>query len=269
MTTVGPDDARFDGSRIEFVLCDLDGVVWLSHDPIPGAPEAIARLRASGRRLVFVTNNSASIVADQEAALERVGVPAQGDVVTSAQAGASLVEPGESVVVVGGRGVREALEARRADIVEHEHPDAVVVGLDREFGYERLRLASRAIHNGARLIATNTDPTFPTPDGLTPGAGSIVAAVATAGGVTPTVAGKPHGPMARIVAERCGSRFSADRALMVGDRWSTDGRFADVIGCRFAYVRSGVPVEADEAPPDRAIDLRDLAAVADLVLGER
>lgn len=269
MTTAASADGPFDASRIEFVLCDLDGVVWLAHDPIPRAPEAIERLRASGRRVVFVTNNSVSVVADQEAALARIGVPATDDVVTSAQAGASLVEAGESVVVVGGPGVHEAVAARGAGIVEHEHPDAVVVGLDRDFRYERLRLASRAIHNGARLIATNTDPTFPTSDGLTPGAGSIVAAVATAGGVAPTVAGKPHRPMARLVAARCGSRFAAERALVVGDRWSTDGRFADVIGCAFAYVRSGVPVGADEIPPDRAIDLPDLAAVADLVLRER
>lgn len=253
--------------RIEFVLCDLDGVVWLAHDPIPGAAEAVARLRASGRRVLFVTNNSMSTVAEQEAALAACEIPAIGDVVTSAQAGASLVTASDSVLVAGGRGVVEAVRERGATIVDHEDPDAVIVGLHHHFDYPGLRTASRAIRNGARFVATNDDATFPTPDGFTPGAGSIVAAVATAAGASPVVAGKPNQPMADLVRERCGPRFSANTALMVGDRWSTDGEFARALDCPFALVRTGVTGSGDDAGGDATIDALDLAAVADLVLG--
>ncbi len=96
------------------VLCDLDGVVWLAHEPIAGSPEAVAALRAAGVRVLFVTNNSAATIAEQEAALAAIGIPAAGDVITSAMAGADLVEPGERVLVAGGPGVVEAVASRGA-----------------------------------------------------------------------------------------------------------------------------------------------------------
>lgn len=259
--------STWDGVR--FVLCDLDGVVWLARRAIPGAPEAIARLRASGRRVLFVTNNSMALLADQEAALAAIGVPAVGDVVTSAQAAASLVTPGERVLVCGAPGLVEAVEARGASVVDDGDADAVVVGLHHDFDYWRLHVASAAVRHGARFVATNDDATFPTPTGLTPGAGAIVAAVATAAGIVPDIAGKPYAPMAALVAARCGPDFRAEAALVVGDRPSTDGLFAAAIGCRFAFVRSGViPAGAPpDAVVDAALDVPDLAAVAAHVLG--
>jgi glycerol 3-phosphatase-2 len=258
-------------SATDHVLCDLDGVVWLARRAIPGAPEAIARLRSGGHRVLFVTNNSMSVVADQEAALSAIGVPAVGDVVTSAQAAATLVEPGERVLVCGGPGIVEAVEARGAEVVDRQAagngrvPDAVLVGLHHHFDYEGLLAASTAIHRGARFVAANDDPSFPTPDGPIPGAGAIVAAVATAAGVRPVVAGKPFGAMAELIRLRCGPGFDPARTVMVGDRPSTDGRFAAELGARFAFVRSGVfgPGTAPDAVVDVAWDLADLAALAD------
>lgn len=256
---------------VRFVLCDLDGVVWLDRRPIPGAADAIGRLRASGRRVLFVTNNSMAVIADQEAALARIGIPAAGDVVTSAQAGASLVDAGERVLVAGAAGLIEAVEARGATVVREGPADAVVVGLHRDFDFEKLHAASAAIRAGARFVATNDDATFPTPHGMTPGAGALVAAIGTAAGATPVVAGKPHQPMAALVAERCGTAFAAERALVVGDRASTDGLFAEAIGCAFALVRSGVtgPDGALDAEVDVALDLADLGAVADRLVVAR
>ena len=164
-------------SDVRVVLCDLDGVVWLARQAIPGSPGAIERLRASGRRVLFVTNNSMSVIADQEAALAAIGVPAAGDVVTSAQAAASLVRSGETVLVCGGPGLVEAVGEVGARVVRVGEADAVVVGLHQDFDYGRLQAANAAIRGGARFIATNDDPTFPTPDGPIPGAGSLVAAV--------------------------------------------------------------------------------------------
>lgn len=252
---------------LEFVLCDLDGVIWLARDAIPGSAEAIERLRESGRRVLFVTNNSMSLVEDQERALAAIGIPAVGDVVTSAQAGASLVGAGESVMACGGPGVRQAIESRGARVVtgEGDGVDAVIVGLHHDFDYHRLRLASTAVRRGARYIATNDDATYPTPDGPTPGAGALVAAVTTASGAAPTIAGKPFRPMADLVRDRCGPQFSSSNVLMVGDRWSTDGAFADVLNCPFAMVRTGVTGPGVAAGGVADIDEADLATVVDVI----
>jgi 4-nitrophenyl phosphatase len=211
---------------------------------------------------LFVTNNSFSVVAEQEVALGAIGIPAEGDVITSAQAAAFLVEPGETALVCGGPGVVEALEGRGAAAVRDGAADAVVVGFHRDFDYERMRIASDAVRRGARLIATNDDATYPTPDGPIPGGGAIVAAVATAAGVAPLIAGKPHRPMADLARERCGPEFSGATAVMVGDRWSTDGLFAAAIGCPYALVRSGVTLPGADPGGEPDLDVADLAAVA-------
>jgi len=261
--------------QVRFVLCDLDGVVWLRRHAIPGAPEAIERLRDSGRRVLFVTNNSMSTIAEQERALAAIGVPAEGDVITSAQAAAGLVAADDRVVVCGGEGVVEAVEQRGAIVLRDGEAEAVIVGLHHDFDYWRMQAANAAIRGGARFIATNDDATFPTPDGPTPGAGSLVASVATASGASPVIAGKPYEPMAELVRQRCGPTFSHDTALMVGDRWSTDGLFAEAIGCQFAMVRSGVTLPRQQITGAGAvvadarvqIDVADLTAVASLMIG--
>lgn len=240
-------------------VLDLDGVLWLGDQPIPGAVEAVVALRRAGEQVLFVTNNSNPRRADQEAKLVRFGIPAPPEVLTSAMAAAALVEPGERVLVAGGPGVVEAIEARDAVPVRDGPADAVMVGFHRDFDYERLRAAFLAVRGGARLIATNTDATFPTPDGLIPGGGSMVAAIAYATGVEPVVAGKPHAPMAALVRDRVGPA-----GTMVGDRPDTDGRFARVLGYRWALVLSGVTTAAD-LPVDPSPDVvaADLAALVD------
>jgi 4-nitrophenyl phosphatase len=253
-------------SRYRFVLCDLDGVVWLQRFAIPGAADAVDRLRQDGRRVLFVTNNSMSTIAEQERALAAIDIPAHGDVVTSAQAAASLVDTGERVLVCAGDGVREAVAARGAEPIREGECAAVIVGLHQDFDYWRLQAAHAALRGGARFVATNEDATYPTPDGPIPGAGSLVAAVATVAGARPTIAGKPHAPMASLVRERCGPEFSSGSAIMVGDRFSTDGRFAAELGSAFAMVRSGVTPAGRELPSEPTIDAADLAAVADTLL---
>ena len=168
-------------------LLDLDGVVWLAEDPIPGSGEAIAALRQRhGRRVVFLTNNSSARVGEYLAKLERCGVPTTPeDLITSAQAAATLVAPGETALVCAGPGVEEALQARGVRTIRTGRADAVVVGWHRDFDFARLTAAFDAVHAGARLIGTNDDATYPTPSGPLPGGGSILAAVAYATGATP------------------------------------------------------------------------------------
>jgi 4-nitrophenyl phosphatase len=240
-------------------LLDLDGVVWLSEDPIPGSAEAIARLRARGIRVVFLTNNSSATVAEYLAKLERCGVPTTtDDLITSAQAAASLLEPGETALVCAGPGVDEALRDRGVRTIRDGKADAVVVGWHRDFDFGRLTAAFDAVHAGARLIGTNDDATYPTPQGPLPGGGSILAAVAYASGATPVVAGKPFAPMAALLHARVD-----DAELMVGDRPSTDGRFAEAVGVPFALVLSGVT--RPDAPPIEPRPARVAADLATLV----
>ena len=238
-------------------VLDLDGVVWLADQPIAGAADAVARLRDQGERVLFATNNSAALLGDQEAKLERLGIPARGDVISSAVAAAGLVEPGERALVCGGPGVAEALTARGAEPVRDGDADAVLVGFHRDFDYERLRIAARAVQRGARLIATNDDATYPTPEGPIPGGGALAAAVAYATGVRPVVAGKPHEAMARLVRA-----VGGDDGTMVGDRPETDGAFARALGYRFALVLTGVTA-ADDLPvePEPDVVAPSLAAL--------
>jgi len=262
------------------ILCDLDGVVWLMHQPINGSVEAIARLRAAGHRVLFVTNNSSATLAKQEAALAKIGIPAANDVCTSAGAAALLLAPGERVLVAGGPGIIEAIEsvgavvvARTDDAIDDKEfvnravqIDTVMVGYHNTFDYRGLTRAVAPILGGARLIGTNDDPTYPTPMGLIPGGGSILAAIAKAGGVRPIIAGKPFAPMGELVRQRL-AVDDLSVAWMAGDRDSTDGAFARLVGAKFALMLSGVSESPDErtVAPDGVFD--NLAGLADLVLG--
>jgi 4-nitrophenyl phosphatase len=263
------------GSDVVAVVCDLDGVIWLGEQVIEGAPLAVARLRTGGHRVVFVTNNSFSPVAEVEAKLASMGIPAAGDVITSAMAAASLVEAGERVLLLGGPGSREELERAGADVtmadaVAGARPggdenaaafDVVLVGFHRTFTYETLRLAALAVRAGARLIATNDDATYPTPTGPIPGGGAILAAVSTGAGVVPVVAGKPYPAMVATVRRALGE--AAADLWAVGDRLDTDGRFAAALGVPFALVLTGVTRPDDPRPgPAPSVVLPDVAAFA-------
>lgn len=257
---------------LKVVLCDLDGVVWLAHQPIPGSVRAIELLREAGIRVVFVTNNSFSTYNEQVAALASIGIPAEGDIVTSAMSAATAIKSGWRVLVCGGRGLIEEVSRVTKDVVvAYNEPmaadsfDAVVVGFHREFNYQVLADALTAVRGGAVLIGSNDDPTYPTPDGPIPGGGSILAAIEKASGVTPTVTGKPYGPMAKLVRELCGD-VAPEEMVMIGDRSDTDGGFARTLGARFAMVLSGVMETADSANAD--IVAADLSEVAEILLME-
>ena len=231
------------------ILCDLDGVVWLMHQPIAGSVNAIQLLKNAGHRVLFVTNNSYAVISDQENALAKIGIDAYNDVVTSSQAAGALLRKGERVLLGGGPGAVEAvknagavLAGRSDDQTESEidqEVDTVMVGFHPSFDYRGLTRLSHAVRNGARLIATNDDATYPTPRGLIPGGGSILASVVAASGVEPIIAGKPHQPMADLVRQVLGVTDLSD-AWMVGDRPSTDGLFAQTVGCKFAQVLTGI-----------------------------
>lgn len=239
------------------VVIDLDGVIWLGEEPIPGSAEAVGRLRAAGRRVLFVTNNSRPTAAETVAKLNGFGIDATvDDLCNSAQAAASLCRPGHRVLVCGGEGVVEAVEAAGAEVVEAPPADAVIVGFHRDFDYDRLTLAFAAVEGGARLIGTNDDATYPTPDGPVPGGGSLLAAVAYAAGVEPEVAGKPNQAMAGLVRSRLGlgPGEALGRGDLIGDRPSTDGAMAQRLGLDFHLVLTGVSTSpAGLVPPPASV----------------
>jgi 4-nitrophenyl phosphatase len=255
--------------RAQGWVLDLDGVVRLGSRRIAGAPEAVAALRAAGRRVLFATNNSNDTVGEVEAQLAAMGIPAAGSIVTSAGAAANLLEGDERVLVCGGAGVAEAVRSRGAVVVDDGPVDTVMVGFHREFDYQRMTEAARAVLDGARLVATNDDATYPTPDGPAPGAGAILASIVAATGAQPLIAGKPHQPMARAITDAlAGPDGDGPRPdIVVGDRADTDGALAAALGVRFVLVLSGVAGGDDVGlDPPPALVAADLAeAVAELV----
>ena len=254
-----------------FVI-DLDGVMWLGSDAIDGAADGANRLAAAGCSVVYVTNMSRLTVAQQQERLAGCGVRPPTEVVTSAVAAAALLSPGERVLVCGGEGIVEAVEAAGGVVVRNSaggiaaaEPvvDAVVVGMDPSFDYAACGRAMRAVRAGARLIGTNHDPTYPTPAGLEAGGGAILAAVAAAAETEPTLAGKPHGAIVSCVR----SRLGPGPGVVIGDRPDSDGLLAEALGFDFALVLSGVtsPEELPVQPPP-ALVAADLAGVVDALL---
>jgi 4-nitrophenyl phosphatase len=237
-------------------VIDLDGVVWLAGEAIDGVAGAVSALHQAGVSTLFVTNNSSPTVEELTGRLGRAGIDAAAsDIVTSAQAVATMIEPGATVLALADAGVAEALEGRDVRLVDEGPADVVIVGWTHRFDFDALAAAATAVRGGARLLGTNDDPTHPTPDGLKPGAGSLLAAVATAAGAEPAVAGKPYPPMAQLVARR-----RADVRLVVGDRPSTDGLFARRLGVPFGLVLSGVTAPGGPPPqPTPDVTASDLA----------
>lgn len=244
--------------------------MWLAHEPISGAVDAIKRLRSAGIRVLFVTNNSFSTRKQQVEALGRIGIDAEGDVVTSAMSAATAVRPGWRVMVCGGEGLIEEIKQAGAQVVvpyverKAIGPfDAVVVGFHREFDFEVLSDALTAVRGGAVLIGSNNDPNYPTPSGPIPGGGAILAAVEKTTGRQALVTGKPHQPMAELVYAMCPG-INVEEMVMVGDMPATDGAFARTIGCAFALVLSGMTPSADGIDAEIVED--SLAGVADRLL---
>jgi HAD superfamily hydrolase (TIGR01450 family) len=239
-------------------VVDLDGVVWLTGEPIEGVAGAVTALRDAGIRVLFATNNSSPTRVELHQRLANCAIEADdADLLSSADVAAAMLPPGSSALVLADGGVREALERRGVQLREDGPVDAVVVGWTRAFTFDAIDLAARAVREGARLVGTNEDPTHPTPHGLLPGAGALLAAVATAAETEPEVAGKPHLPTADAIGA-----MADDLRVMVGDRPATDGVLAGQLQIPFALVLSGVTgptaVPTDPAPDAVAPDLASL-----------
>ncbi len=210
-------------------LMDLDGVVYLDRQPVPGAAEFVAGLRRMGKRVLFMTNNSKYTRSEYRDKLSEVGISAEEhEILTSAAATAEFLQEnydleGKTAFLIGGRGLWEEVGNTALRLLKGEEgkgADFVIVGWDTELTYQKLRIACLALHHGAVFIGTNPDATFPSPEGLWPGAGSIIAALERAAGREALVVGKPNPYMMQTALHLVGA--IADRTLVIGDRLETD-----------------------------------------------
>jgi glycerol-1-phosphatase len=279
------------------LLVDLDGVVYRGSEPVPGVAAVLADRAARGDEVVYVTNNSMHYRADYVTRLALMGAPVSPDrVVSSSRATALYLRDHEPtvrrVLTIGARGLERELTdvgldvvpagvaAERAeadDLDGYEaagRPDAVVVGVDPNIDYARIGVAADCIRAGARFIATNRDPVYPIERRLRPGAGSIVAAIATAAGKEPLVSiGKPEPLLLEEAAVAVG--MAARDGVMVGDGIGTDLAAARAVGARSVLMLTGVTtaallaaIPAGEGPTAVAADARELAAALDRLAGE-
>lgn len=258
--------------RIDGLLVDLDGVVWLGHEPIRGAVDALAAIRELGVATMFLTNDARYSRDEMVAALTGIGVETDREHVLSA--GSVLAEvlaqeaEGGTAFVVGAAALRQEVRETGLEVLDGEAGRAAsVVGVAAhdQFAYDELRIAMTAVRAGAPLYVTCRDPTYPTHDGLWPGTGAVVAAVEVASGVSAVEVGKPDPRMFEAARRHLSE---ASRLAMIGDSLATDISGANRLGLETICVLTGktTPAEAAEAEGDERPDhvVESLAALAGL-----
>lgn len=258
--------------KISAFILDMDGVLYLGEAPIKGAAEAVRWLRKRGKRIVFSTNNSAETRGAYVRKLAHMGIAArESEIMTSGFVTALYLRkssPRAKVYIVGEKGLRSELERAGLKFVSYEKVEEathVVVGLDRTVNNKKLTGALRALLAGAKFIATNADATYPTEDGLSPGAGAMIGALEGCSGKKPSVVlGKPSPRMIKIALGILHSKPS--ETAIVGDRLDTDITAGKRAGLTTILVLSGVSKRQDivkakgvKIAPDFVIDsIKDL-----------
>lgn len=248
-------------SNIKALILDMDGVIWRSDAPIGDLPEIFRRIEARGLKYVFATNNGTKTPEQYVATLEKLGVrvsPQQ--VITSALGVAHMLSHkfarGTKVFMIGEDGIQIALEEKGFDVLLVENAQeaqVVVMGIDRDITFDKMREATLLVRRGVPFYATNPDKTFPTPRGEIPGAGAWISVITTATGVEPIYAGKPFPFMMELSLERLGTKKEA--TLVVGDRLETDIAAGQMIGCPCGLVLSGVSTRVQAELWKKKVDI--------------
>jgi 4-nitrophenyl phosphatase len=228
------------------LILDMDGVIWRDDQAIGNLPEIFNSIKNLGLSFVFATNNSTKTVEEYKDKLKVLGLAVESDqILTSAVATFLYLEENypekKTIYIIGSDSFKaDAIKRGFTVIAENNQckADFVIVGLDRAFDYQKINTAARLIFDGAKFLATNCDPTYPTPQGPIPGAGVMVASVKTASGVEPIVIGKPS-PIMYETAMKV-MRLGPKEILCVGDRLETDILGAHKGGFHSALVLSGV-----------------------------
>lgn len=233
-------------SSIKSLILDMDGVLWRGDTPIGNLPRIFRQIRTRGLKFAFATNNGSRTPEQYVERLAGFGVQVEPwQVVTSALGVAHLLirefPSGGPVFAIGGVGVMNALSEKGFELLgveEAEKAQAVVMGVDLQINFEKMREATLLVRRGVPFYATNPDKTFPTPRGEIPGAGAWVSVIVTATGVEPIYAGKPAPYLLELARERLGT--GKEETLVVGDRLETDIAGGQAAGMPVALVLSGV-----------------------------
>ncbi|MEJ5313355.1 MULTISPECIES: HAD-IIA family hydrolase [Anaerolinea] len=228
--------------EIRGLILDMDGVLWRGKEPLLNLQEFFSQMEMLGIQVVLATNNATKSVSQYLEKLSRYGVTLHPEqIVNSAMSAAYYLKKqfpdGGPVFVVGEQGLIDTLQEAGFYPAE-ENVLAVVAGLDRTLTYPKLSRACQLIRDGALFIGTNPDKSFPSPQGLTPGAGAVLAFLETGSDVKPIITGKPQPFLFELALRRMGLEPSV--VLTVGDRLDTDILGAQNAGCATAAVLTGV-----------------------------
>ena len=256
-------------NNIQSLIIDMDGVLWRDDTPIGNLPKIFSRIRERGWKFVFATNNGTKTPVQYVEKLSALGVTVEPwQALTSALGVAQMIKGkipvGAPVFVIGGDGVKAALQEQGfelASVETAESAQAVVMGVDREINFEKMREATLLVRRGVPFYATNPDKTFPTPRGEIPGAGAWISVILTATGIEPTYAGKPYPFLMEMALQRLGTK--KEETLVVGDRLETDIAAGQAVGCPTALVLSGVSTreQAEAWQPAPSLIIQDLEAL--------
>ncbi len=258
----------FQNAGIKGVILDMDGVLWRDSDPIGDLPAIFTQFNELKVKVILATNNAARTVSEYLEKFAGYGVKVEPwQITTSAMAVIYYLKSqyplGTPVHIMGEKSLVTSIE--EAGYPNHDADvKVVIVGVDRSITYKRIEVAATCIRNGAEFLGTNPDKTFPTPHGLTPGAGAIIAAVATAAETEPLFMGKPGRYLIDLSLERLA--LSPAETLMVGDRLETDILGGQISGCKTALVLSGVSTREQALTWQPAPDFieNDLASLVGL-----
>jgi HAD superfamily hydrolase (TIGR01450 family) len=252
--------------RYDQLILDLDGCVYVGDEAVPGAVEAVAALRAGGKRVAFATNDPRHATEEYVTKLWALGIKASlEDVVTVGGATQHLLaetRQGRTAFVIGATPMLDHVAGAGLRVLNGtdlaSRAEVVVVAGTEELVYEDLKVASLAVRRGADFFATGRDPTYPQPDGLWPGTGAILAAVEYASGRTAAIVGKPEPQLFLTALDRLGD----GRTLVVGDRLDSDVAAAKRAGLDAALVLTGGTSVQEARGPAKGDGARPVA-VAD------
>ncbi len=251
-----------DISTIKALILDMDGVIWKGDNSIGNLPDIFSTIEERGLQFIMATNNATLTIEQFLNKLAGFGVQLEAwQVINSSLATVHYlqrnVSKGGPLYIIGEPGLKETLKDNGFYHAENDVL-AVVVGLDRDLTYKKLKKASLLIQAGTPFIGTNLDPTLPTPEGLIPGAGTILTALEAATGKFPVIIGKPAPEIYLLALERLG--VTPEQSLVVGDRLETDIAGGQKLGCRTCVVLSGVATneQAENWQPVPYLIKRDL-----------
>ena len=251
---------NIDGSLMKGAILDMDGVLWKAKKPLCDLPQLFENFEKNQIKVVFATNNGLQTISEYVEKLSDFNVSIEPwQVITSPMAAAFLTKkffPNGGPVYISGSKALSDIMAEFGFFHSEKDPQAVVAGLNLDFNYESIKKTSLMIQKGLPFIFTNPDPTYPTPEGNVPGAGTVLAALEAATGVKGMLAGKPLPFLFEVALERM--ELSSEEVFVVGDRLSTDIIGGSKAGCKTVFVLTGVNTREDlenwEPKPDLVLD---------------